>query len=57
MVEETKKREPRVPLSEDPRMDRLEELLRKQQPERREALMDYLNNTDDDEGVCNGEDE
>jgi hypothetical protein len=43
MAKKTRKRGPRVPLSEDPRMDRLEEILRSQTPERREALMDMLN--------------
>ncbi len=43
MAKETNKRGARVPLSEDPRMDRLEEILRSQKPERREALMDMLN--------------
>jgi hypothetical protein len=43
MAKETNKRGARVPLSEDARMDRLEEILRSQRPERREALMDMLN--------------
>ncbi len=36
------KRGPRVSLSEDPRMDRLEEILRNQELDRVEMLMDLL---------------
>jgi len=42
MTKTKNKRGPRVPLSEDPRMDRLEEILRSQELERRETLMDIL---------------
>lgn len=42
MLEQVNTRRPRVPLSEDPMMDRLEQILRIQRPERREALVDLL---------------
>jgi hypothetical protein len=45
----------RVPLSEDPTMGRLEGLVRQMDPERREALMDYLNReAAEEEEVDNG---
>ena len=42
MAKETNRKGPRVPLSEDPRMDRLEEILRNQELDRVEMLMDLL---------------
>ena len=58
MAKETDKRGPRVPLSEDPRMARLEQILRSQKPERREALIDMLNReaSDDDPDLISGGD-
>lgn len=35
---------PRVPLSEDPRMDELENILRKLPPDRQGVFMDHLEN-------------
>ncbi len=42
MTKTKNKRRPRVSLSEDPRMDRLEEILRNQELDRVEKLMDLL---------------
>ncbi len=42
MKKRTIKRGPRVPLSEDPRMDRLDQILRDQELDRVEMLMDLL---------------
>ena len=50
MAKETNMGGPGVPLSEDPEMDRLDEILRSQRPERREALMDMLNRQAASEG-------
>jgi len=41
------------PLEDDPDMNRLEELLRKQSPQRREALMNLLEEQIEEEGTEN----
>lgn len=49
-----KRKKPRVPLSEDPRMDRLVEILKRTRPDRQDAFRDMLETeiaTENDQGA------